>query len=98
MADLPKFWHAGNEAQPLVSCFELLAQPALLVCRSRSPLPVSGRATMRQNSDCVTAGAAITKGFTTARPLRRFVQVIVRWVTISRVKLEFDYIPGIDNE
>ena len=53
---------------------------------------------MRQNSDCVTAGAAITKGFTTARPLRRFVQVIVRWATISRVKLEVDYIPGNDNE
>ena len=35
-------------------------------------------------------------GFTTAHPLRRFVQVIIRWATISRIKLE--YLPGIDNE
>ena len=38
------------------------------------------------------------KGFTTAHPLRRFVQVIIRWATISRIKLDVDYIPGIENE
>ena len=31
MADLPQSWHAGTEAQPLISCFELLAQLALRV-------------------------------------------------------------------
>ena len=46
----------------------------------------------------ITACEAIMKGFTTAHPLRRFVQVIIRWATISRIKLEVDYIPGIDNE
>ena len=45
-----------------------------------------------------SAGAAIMKGFTTAGPLRRFVQVTIRWATITRVKLEIDYLPGIDNE
>ena len=98
MADLPQSWHASTEAQPLISCFELLAQPALLVCRLRSPLPTSGRITLRQSSDNVTAGAAIVKGFTTAHPLRRFVQVITRWAIISRIKLEVDYLPRIDNE
>ena len=38
------------------------------------------------------------KGFTIAHPLRRFVQVIIPWATISRIKLEIDDIPGIDNE
>ena len=38
------------------------------------------------------------KGFTTADPLRRFVQVTIRWATIFRVKLDVDYLPGIDNE
>ena len=90
MADLPQSWHAGTDAQPLISCFELLAQLAPLVCRLRSPLPTSGRITLRQGSDNVTSGAATMKGFTTAHPLRRFVQVIVRWATISRIKLEID--------
>ena len=94
MADFPQSWHAGNEAQPLISCLERLAQLALLVCRLRSPLPTSGRITLRQCSDNVTAGAAIMKGFTTADPLRRFVQVTTRWATISRVKLVADYLPG----
>ena len=98
MADRPQSWHSGTGAQPVISCFELLAQLALLVCRLRSPLPTSGRITLRQSSDNVTAGAAIVKGFTTAHPLRRFVQVITRWATISRIKLEVDYLPGIDNE
>ena len=98
MADLPQPWHAGTEAQPLISCFELLAELALLVCRLRSPLPTSGRITLRQSSDNVTAGGAIMKGFTTAHPLRRFVQVLIRWATVSRIKLEADYLPGIDNE
>ena len=98
MADRPQSWHAGTEAQPVISCFELLAQLALLVCRLRSPLPTSGRIKLRQNSDNVTAGAAIMKGFTTAHPLRGSVQVIIRWATISRIKLEVDYLPGIDNE
>ena len=38
------------------------------------------------------------RGFTIAHPLRRFVQVITRWATISWVNLEVDNIPGIDNE
>ena len=78
MADLPQSWDAGNEAQPLIGCFELLAQLALLVCRLRSPLPVSGRISLRQGSDNIIAGAAIMKGFMTSHPLRRFAQVIVR--------------------
>ena len=98
MADLPHSWHAGTETQPLISCFELLAQLALLICRLRSPLPTSGRITLRQSSENVTEGAAIMKGFTTAHPLRRFVQVFTRRATISRIKLEVDYLPGIDNE
>ena len=65
-ADLPQSWHAGTKAQPLISCFELLAQLALVVCRLRSPLPVSGRISLRQGSDNVTACAAIMEGFTTA--------------------------------
>ena len=98
MADLPQSWLAGNEAQPFISCFELLAQLALLVCRLRSPLLVSGRISLRQGSDNVTPGAAIVRGFTTSHPLRRFVQVIIRWATTTRVKLEVDFFPGIDNE
>ena len=88
IADLPQSWLAGNEAQPFFSCFELLALLALLVCRLRSPLPVSGRISLRRGSDNVTAGAAIMKDFTTSHPLRRFVQIVVRWATTSRVKLE----------
>ena len=97
MADLPQSWHAGTEAQPLIRRFELLAQLSPVLCRLRSPLATSGRITMRQSSDNVTAGTAIMKGFTTKHPLRRFVQVITRWATISCVKLEVD-LPGIDNE
>ena len=96
MADLPQSWRADNEAQPLISCFELLVQLALLVWRWRSPLPVSGRISLRQGSDHVTAGAAIMTRFETAQPLQRFVQVIARWATISSGKLEVDYIQGID--
>ena len=55
MADLPQSWRARTEALPLISCFELLAHLALLVCRVRSPLPTSGRITLRQRSDNVTA-------------------------------------------
>ena len=98
MADLPQSMHAGNEAQPLISCFELLAQSALLVGCLRSPLPTSGCITLRQCSDNVTAGEAIMGGFTTADPLRRFVQVPTRWSTFSRVKLEVDDLRGIDHE
>ena len=40
MANLPQSWHAGTEAQSLISCFELLAQLAALLCRLPSPLPI----------------------------------------------------------
>ena len=98
MADLPQSWHAGTEAQPLISYFELLAQLALLVCHLHSPLPTSGRISLRQSSDNVTAGAAIMKEFTTAHLLRRFVQVFTRWAAIYRVTLEVGFLPGIDND
>ena len=48
----------GMKHGPLISCFELLTQLALLVCRLRSPLPTSGRILLRQGADNVTASAA----------------------------------------
>ena len=97
-ADLPQSWNAGHEAQALISCFELRAQLALPVCRWRSPLPTSGRVTLRQSPDKVTASAPVMKVFTTAHPLRRFVEVFTRWATFPCIKLEVDYIQRIDNE
>ena len=38
------------------------------------------------------------RGFTIAHPLRHLFHFIIRWATISLVKLEVDNILGIDNE
>ena len=43
-------------------------------------------------------GTQVPQHILTAHPLRRFVRIVVRWATISRIKLDIDYIPGIDNE
>ena len=83
-ADLPQSWHAGAEAQPLISCFELLAQLALLVCRpftlTVANLGAYHIATeFRQSHRRRSHHEGV---FTTADPLRRFVQVTIRWATI----------------
>ena len=54
-----------------------------------------GRADFRTHH--IAAGLG-QRHFTTAHSLRRFVEVISRWATIFRIKLEIDHILGIDSE
>ena len=85
--------HSGTTTCGLSGLVDFLLAPLngtplfALLAKHQSP-----RITLRQSSDNSTTGPAIMKRFTTAHPLRCFVQVIIQWATISRVKLEVDFI------
>jgi len=85
--ELPPSWDMHAEAQKDISCYEMLAQTGLLAARARAgclaPFPV----TLSQESDNTAAEASANKLFTTASPLRFFVQVNV----------EVNHIPGANN-
>ena len=95
MADLPQSWRAGTEALPPSSCFELLAQLALLVFRSRSPLPTSRRITLRQSFGQRHRRLSHHEGGS-----RQHISCAVSFRssydghTISRIKLEADHLSG----
>jgi hypothetical protein len=95
--DFPESWQMNPIPQRNIACYELLAQIILLKLRADTWAATTCPVTIQQLSDNSPTIAASGRLYSSATPMRYFVQLLAWWASKLRVNLQVVHIPGKDN-
>ena len=95
--DFPIEFELGDIMQRHITCFETLAQTALVYAAQFGPNVTQIDVLIPSLNDNQPSESAINRLFTTSRPLCYFIQALAALAAELRIKLVVSHVPGKDN-
>ena len=95
--DFPQEFGLGDNVQKHITCFETLAQTGLVFAAQFGPNVAQRDVIIPSLDDKQPSESAISRPFTTSRPLCYFIQALAALAAELRIKLVASHMPGKDN-